>query len=77
MLAVHQQRDRCMAQELLAAPFPALLLAPAEHVRKDFGIPLHMADLVGGAEPLVLILAHDGATVEADAADYVWYTAGE
>lgn len=75
MLAVHQQRDRRMAQELLAAPFPALLLAEAEHVRKDIGVPLHMADLVGDAQPLVLILAQDGMSVEAQAADYVWYTA--
>lgn len=75
MLAVHQRRDRHMAQELLAAPFPALLLAEADHVRKDIGVPLHMADLVGKVESVVLILAHSGVTVEPEAADYVWYTA--
>lgn len=74
MLAVHQQRDRRMAQALLDAPLPALLLAGADHVRKDIGVPLHMADLVGKAEPTVLILAHAGTTVDAEAADYVWYT---
>lgn len=70
-----RQRLRRMAQELLAAPFPALLLAQADHVRKDIGVPLYMTDLVGKAEPVVLILAQHGMTVEAEAADYVWYTA--
>jgi uncharacterized iron-regulated protein len=37
MLAVQQQRDRRMAERLLAAPTPALLLAGAFHVRKDLG----------------------------------------
>ena len=42
MLAVQQQRDRRMAERLLAAPTPALLLAGAFHVRKDLGVPLHL-----------------------------------
>lgn len=45
MLAVQQQRDRRMAERLLSAPQPALLFAGAYHVRKDLGIPLHLADL--------------------------------
>ncbi|MFS2157342.1 ChaN family lipoprotein [Pseudomonas sp. Pseusp122] len=74
LLAVHQQRDRRMAQELLAAPLPALLFAAAEHVRKDMGVPLHMADLGGNTTPVVLILARSDTPVEPGAADYVWYT---
>lgn len=73
MLAVHQQRDRRMARELLAAPCPALLLAQADHVRKDIGVPLHMADLADNVQPLVLILAHRGMTVAPGAADFAWY----
>lgn len=75
MLAVQQQRDRRMAQSLLAAPAPAVLFAGAWHVRKDVGVPLHLADL-GVTEPVaVLLLAQEGEEVEPQSADYVWYTA--
>jgi uncharacterized iron-regulated protein len=75
MLAVQQQRDRRMAERLLAAPQPAMLLAGAFHVRKDLGVPLHLADLGAGEGNLVLILAEVGKQPAADSADYVWYTA--
>lgn len=77
MLAVQQQRDRRMAERLLAAPQPALLLAGAFHVRKDLGVPLHLADLGAAQGNAVLILAEVGATVEPGSADYVWYTAAQ
>ncbi|MGY4525626.1 ChaN family lipoprotein [Pseudomonas sp. TE21394] len=75
MLAVQQQRDRRMAERLLAAPQPALLFAGAYHVRKDLGVPLHLADLGAQGSSRVLLLAEAGAQVEAGQADYVWYTA--
>lgn len=76
MLAVQQQRDRRMAEALLAAPAPAVLLAGAFHVRRDLGVPLHLADL--GARPgLVLILAEVGKPVTATQADFVWYSAAQ
>ncbi|MBB2493437.1 ChaN family lipoprotein [Aquipseudomonas ullengensis] len=75
MLAVQQQRDRRMAERLLAAPQPAVLLAGAFHVRKDLGVPLHLADLGAGQGTAVLVLAEVGKPVEAGSADYVWYTA--
>lgn len=75
MLAVQQQRDRRMAERLLAAPQPALLFAGAFHVRRDLGVPLHLADLGAGEGSAVLILAEAGKTVEPGSADYVWYTA--
>ncbi|MBD9482418.1 ChaN family lipoprotein [Pseudomonas sp. PDM14] len=75
MLAVQQQRDRRMAERVLAAPQPAVLLAGAFHVRKDQGVPLHLADLGAGEGTAVLVLAEVGKPVEADSADYVWYTA--
>ncbi|RCL22273.1 iron(III) ABC transporter [Pseudomonas sp. AFG_SD02_1510_Pfu_092] len=75
MLAVQQQRDRRMAEQLLVAPQPALLLAGAYHVRKDVGVPLHLADLQAQGVGKVLLLAEVGAQVEAVEADYVWYTA--
>ncbi|HEK1685751.1 TPA: ChaN family lipoprotein [Pseudomonas putida] len=75
MLVVQQQRDRHMAERLLAAPQPALLVAGAYHVRNDLGVPLHLADLQAKGETRVLLLAEAGQKVEAGMADYVWYTA--
>ena len=74
MLAVQQQRDRRMAERLLAAPTPALLLAGAWHARKDVGVPLHVLDLGASQAPTVLMLAEQGAEVTVAMADYVWYT---
>jgi len=74
MLSVQQQRDRRMAERLLAAPAPAVLIAGAYHAHKDLGVPLHVQDLTGGPAPLVLVLAQQGATVLAPQADFVWYT---
>lgn len=74
MLAVQQQRDRRMAERLLAAPAPALLFAGAYHARKDVGVPIHVLDLGAPEAPTVLMLAQEGGEVTAAMADYVWYT---
>lgn len=74
MLAVQQQRDRRMAEQLLAAPTPALLLAGAYHARKDVGVPIHVLDLGIAQAPTVLMLAQQGSEVTAAMADYVWFT---
>jgi len=74
MLAIQQQRDRRMAQRLLAAAKPALLIAGAFHARRDLGVPRHLADL-GQTRARVLILAEVGQQVTAQMADFVWYTA--
>lgn len=75
MLAVQQQRDRRIAEQLLAAPQPALLFTGAYHARKDLGVPLHLADLGATGESKVVLLAEVGEQVEPGMADYVWYTA--
>ncbi|MEW6461347.1 MAG: ChaN family lipoprotein [Pseudomonadota bacterium] len=77
MLAVQQQRDRRMAEALLAAPRPSLLLAGAFHARKDLGVPLHLADLGAGQGNASLMLAEVGRQVDASMADYVWFTAAQ
>ncbi|WP_445180913.1 ChaN family lipoprotein [Pseudomonas sp. McL0111] len=74
MLAVQQQRDRRMAERLISAPAPSLLLAGAWHARKDVGVPLHVVDLGAAQEPTVLLLAEQGSEVTAAMADYVWFT---
>ena len=75
MLAVQQQRDRRMAERLLAAPAPAMLFAGAFHVRRDLGVPLHLADLGQPDGSAVLILSEVGKPVARGMADFVWYTA--
>ncbi|MHC8360047.1 ChaN family lipoprotein [Pseudomonas sp. LS2P72] len=74
MLAVQQQRDRRMAERLLAAPTPSLLFAGAYHARKDVGVPIHVLDLGEPQAPMVLMLAEQGSEVTPAMADYVWYT---
>lgn len=75
MLAVQQQRDRRIAERLMQAPEPALLLAGSFHARKDIGVPLHLQDLGDKRGAKVLLLVEAGETVKAGEADYVWYTA--
>lgn len=75
MLAVQQQRDRRMAERLLAAPTPALLFAGAFHARRDVGVPVHLRDLDASNGTVVLMLAQKGMHVSPQSADYVWYSA--
>ncbi|MBF7730430.1 ChaN family lipoprotein [Pseudomonas sp. N040] len=77
MLAVQQQRDRRMAEQLHDAPQPALLLAGAFHVRRDLGVPLHLQDLGSADGAQVLLLAEAGQPVTAAEADFVWFTAAQ
>ncbi|MBO3276662.1 ChaN family lipoprotein [Pseudomonas schmalbachii] len=74
MLAVQQQRDRRMAEQLKKAPQPALLFAGGFHVRRDLSVPLHLQDLEAGQGDQVVMLAEVGKPVSAQQADYVWYT---
>ncbi|MGE6793579.1 ChaN family lipoprotein [Pseudomonas guineae] len=74
MLAVQQQRDRRMAEALIAAPAPSLLFAGAFHVRRDLGVPLHLQDLHADQSLQVLILSEAGSAVSAASADFAWYT---
>jgi uncharacterized iron-regulated protein len=74
MLAIQQQRDRRMAERLLAAPTPTLLIAGGYHASKSVGVPLHVQDLQPTALPTVLMLAEPGVPVDKQVADYLWVT---
>ncbi|MNP57114.1 hypothetical protein D3C76_1519110 [compost metagenome] len=44
-------------------------------MRRDLGVPLHLADLGKPDDNAVLILSEVGKPVARGTADYVWYTA--
>lgn len=75
MLAIQQQRDRYMAQQLLSAPSPALLIAGGYHASKNIGVPVHMKDLSPSSKPVVLMLAEKGMNITLQQADYLWLIA--
>lgn len=75
MLAIQQQRDRRMAERLLAAPKPALLIAGGYHAGKSIGVPVHIQDLDPQASVTVLVLAEKGIVNDQSQADFVWTTA--
>lgn len=75
MLAVQQARDRRMAERLLAAPAPAMLIAGAYHAAADIGVPLHVRDLQPQTPLTVLILAEEGMKLDARQGDYAWFVA--
>lgn len=74
MLAIQQQRDRRMAERLLAAPQPALLIVGGYHAKRNVGVPVQMKDLQPQASVTVLMLAEQGSDVDKRQADYVWIT---
>ncbi|RAU41373.1 MULTISPECIES: ChaN family lipoprotein [unclassified Pseudomonas] len=74
ILAIHLQRNRRMAQRVFEAPTPVLLLAGSDQVRKDSGVPLHIADLSVAEKPVVLLFARAGTVIEPGSTDFVWYT---
>lgn len=77
MVAIQQQRDRRMAERLLAAPTPALLMAGGYHANKMVGVPLHIQDLQPEAQVTVLMLAEQGVAIDRQIADYLWITPSE
>ena len=74
MLAIQQQRDRRMAESLLAAPTPALLIVGGYHANRALGVPLHVEDIAPMTELTVVMLAEEGVKVDKSNAGFVWYT---
>lgn len=74
MVAIQRQRDRRMAEQVLQAATPVVLLAGGFHARRDLGVPLYLQELAPGSGFKVLMLADVGETVSSAEADFVWYT---
>nr|WP_246545141.1 ChaN family lipoprotein [Photorhabdus hainanensis] len=74
MTTIQQMRDRRMAEQLLKAPVPAILIAGGYHATKVMGVPLHVKELSPQEDLVVLIIAEKSNVLDDQYADYVWYT---
>lgn len=72
MVQVQQFRDRRMAEKVLSATTPSLLLAGNHHINRRLGVPLHVADLSPTTEVINLLLGDEVGDYRASDADYFW-----
>lgn len=85
MVEIQQHRDRRMAEKLLSAPTPSLLLTGNFHAQKAVGVPLHLADLQqgqrikkqGAVVMMIDSLEDLKADTPTDSADYAWVITGD
>lgn len=87
MVEIQQFRDRRMAEKILSAPKPTLLLAGNYHAQKNIGVPIHLQDLTqdladndpkkSSKTAVVMMLANTAELGEIDTAkaDFAWIIA--
>ena len=76
MVEIQQQRDRRMAEKMLSAPTPSLLLTGNFHAQKSVGVPIHLVDLQHSQsnkkQGVVVMMVDDIDELTTDDADYAW-----
>lgn len=85
MVEIQQHRDRRMAEQLLSAPTPSLLLVGNFHAQKAIGVPVHLSDLqynqADKKQGKVVMMVNSLDDLEADRptddADYAWIIADD
>lgn len=87
MVEIQQFRDRRMAEKMLSAPKPTLLLAGNYHAQKNIGVPIHLQDLTqdladndpkkSSKTAVVMMLSNTAELGEIDTtkADFAWVIA--
>lgn len=87
MVEIQQFRDRRMAEKILSAPKPTLLLAGNYHAQKNIGVPIHLQDLTqdladndpkkSSKTAVVMMLSNTAELGEIDTtkADFAWVIA--
>lgn len=87
MVEIQQFRDRRMAEKILSAPKPTLLLAGNYHAQKNIGVPIHLQDLTqdladndpkkSSKTAVVMMLSNTAELGEIDTAkaDFAWIIA--
>lgn len=71
IVQIQQFRDRRMAEKLLNAQTPALLIAGNYHQFADQGIPLHLQE-VKFPKPTIIIMSDNPQFATSAQADYLW-----
>ncbi|WP_044470963.1 ChaN family lipoprotein [Mannheimia massilioguelmaensis] len=73
MIMVQQFRDRRMAEKLFkTSQKPTALIAGNHHVRKDIGVPIHLADYGINNNISVLMIMSQQENITSTEADYIW-----
>lgn len=72
MVQVQQFRDRRMAEKLLKAKIPSLLIAGNHHVNKQIGIVQHLQDLSPQTKVITILMGSNPSYFSANDADYFW-----
>lgn len=72
MVEVQQFRDRRMAEKVLQATLPVLLIAGNHHINRQFGVPLHLTDLAPTRPVINVLLGDNPSGYTAQHADYFW-----
>ncbi|WP_230657423.1 ChaN family lipoprotein [Psychrobacter sp. I-STPA10] len=76
MVEIQQHRDRRMAEKILGAATPSLLLTGNFHAQKSVGVPVHLSDLQyeqpHKKQGVVVMMVADIDDLTTKDADYVW-----
>ncbi|WP_338805043.1 ChaN family lipoprotein [Xenorhabdus griffiniae] len=74
MTKIQQMRDQRMAEQLMKAPSPALLVAGGYHAVKAMGVPQHVKKIAPNEKIAVFVIAEEGVSLDSEYADFVWFT---
>lgn len=72
MVEVQQFRDRRMAEKLLSAKKPNILLAGNHHIHRKYGVPVHLADLSPKTVFKTILLVNSSDNYSYQDSDYLW-----
>ncbi|WP_227430990.1 ChaN family lipoprotein [Psychrobacter sp. I-STPA6b] len=76
MVEIQQFRDRRMAEKILSAPSPSLLLTGNFHAQKSVGVPIHLSDLQynqsNPKQGVIVMMVSKTDDLSTDDADYAW-----
>lgn len=72
MVEIQQFRDRRMAEKLLTAATPSVLIAGNHHANRAYGVPLHLSELSPSTSAAVVMMVSQTEKLNAQNADYLW-----
>lgn len=72
MVEIQQFRDRRMAEKLLAATTPSVLIAGNHHANRAYGVPLHLDELSPNVSVTVVMMVSHADKLNVKNADYLW-----